>query len=125
MILSESNIRYYLSLAGFKGSDLNTAVMICYCESGFNTLARNLTSKEDSRGLMQVNVKAHPEYLNVDLYDPEINCMVAYQIFKKQGFSAWKNCNNIVRSSGSFQLSETNKIILFALIGGIALYYTL
>lgn len=119
MILSESDVRYYLSLSGFKGSDLTTAVKICYCESGFNTDAWNKTSIEDSRGLMQVNVIAHPEYSSLDLFDPRINTNIAYRIFRSEGFNAWKNCKN--------KIPETipDPIILFALIGAIALYYTL
>ena len=40
-----------------------------------------------------INVMAHPEYANLDLFDPQVNLNVAYQIFKNQGWYAWKNCS--------------------------------
>jgi len=97
MILTESEVKSYLSNAGFKGVALNYATQICYCESGYNTNALNLTSREDSRGLMQINVIAHPEYSNLDLFNPGTNCMVAYQIYQESGnnFGAW-TCANLL-----------------------------
>ena len=85
MILSSDYTREYLSAAGFTGQALDFAVKICQCESGNDTLARALTNREDSRGLMQINLLAHPEYQNLDLYDPLINCQVAYQLI----FESW------------------------------------
>lgn len=42
-------------------------------ESGFNPNAHALTSKEDSRGIFQVNVKAHPDANSGMLFNPEYN----------------------------------------------------
>jgi hypothetical protein len=89
MILEKNQILNFLYNAGFKGANLQAAIKICFCESGFNTNAHN-TSGEDSRGLMQINVDAHPEYLNLNLFDPQINANVAYNIFTETGnFQAW------------------------------------
>lgn len=90
MILNSTQVATYLYNAGFKGINLDAALKICYCESGFNTNAHN-TNGEDSRGLMQINVDAHPEYKNLNLFDPQINANCAYEIFTQSGknFKAW------------------------------------
>jgi len=46
---------------------------------------------EDSRGLMQINLDAHPEYSNIDLFDPEINTQIAYILYSKanNSFKDW------------------------------------
>jgi hypothetical protein len=117
MILNSSQVTSYLYNAGFKGVNLSAAIKICYCESSFNTNAHNTTG-EDSRGLMQINVDAHPHYANRNLFDPQINCNTAFEIFTKSGknFKAW-TCAK--------KLNLENPTILFgtalAFIG-IALY---
>jgi hypothetical protein len=42
-------------------------------ESGGNPLAQQVTDKEDSRGLFQVNTMAHPDANSMKLFDPEYN----------------------------------------------------
>jgi hypothetical protein len=90
MILNSTQVSSYLYNAGFRGINLQAAVKIAACESGFNTNAHN-TSGEDSRGLMQINVDAHPYYSHLNLFDPQINADCAYEIFTKSGktFRAW------------------------------------
>lgn len=90
MILNSSEVKQYLYDAGFRGIALNYAVDIAYCESGFNTNAHN-DDGEDSRGLMQINLKAHPYYSQYNLFDPAINTRLAYEIYTKSGknFKAW------------------------------------
>jgi len=89
MILDYSQVKQYLYNAGFKGVHLDAALKICYCESSFNTSAHN-TNGEDSRGLMQINLDAHPEYYDLNLFDPQINANIAYEIFSESGnFYAW------------------------------------
>lgn len=96
MKLSESEVRYHLSNAGFKGTDLNKAVAIAKCESGFDCHAHN-QNYEDSRGLMQINLDAHPEYSNLNLFDPEINTQIAFVLYSKAGnsFKDW-TCSEIL-----------------------------
>lgn len=93
MQLTEHEVKQYLKKAGFKGSALNYAILIARCESGFNTNAHYSTSGEDSRGLMQINVgpRANPQYKNLNLFDPQTNANVAYEIYKAWGnnFGAW------------------------------------
>ena len=98
MILTESQVRNYLSSAGFSGQALSFAVKICQCESGFNTQAHNTTG-EDSRGLMQINVSANanPQYSYLNLFDPAINTRVAFEIFQARGknFRDWTCARNL------------------------------
>ena len=97
MILTKNQTREYLAMAGFTGQPLDYAVQICQCESDNDTNARALTNREDSRGLMQINIFAHPEYQNLNLYDPLINCQVAYQLYlnRRKTFSDWTCAKNL------------------------------
>ena len=90
MILNYTQVKQIAYNAGFKGIYLEPAVRIAYCESSFNTEAHN-TNGEDSRGLMQINVDAHPDYLYDNLFDPQTNMDVAYKLFLQSGkdFSDW------------------------------------
>lgn len=120
MILTELEVTQYLFSAGFSGTALRYAVDICHCESDFNTDAHN-TSGEDSRGLMQINVNAHPQYANLNLFDPLINCMVAKEIYAQAGnsFQPWTCAHllGLVTPPGSSIL-----LAGFVLLGGF-LYY--
>lgn len=117
MILTNSQVAMYLYNAGFKGIALQSALKICACESGFNTNAHN-TSGEDSRGLMQINVNAHPEYSNLNLFDPQVNCNCAYEIFTQSGktFRAW-TCARQLNLENPYFIYGTALAFL-----GIALY---
>ena len=74
------------------GADPYKMVEIAICESRLNPNARNLTAKEDSRGIFQVNVVAHPNYDVLRLYEVDYNLMAAMQIWKNESYGAWKNC---------------------------------
>ena len=81
--------------------NIDTAYEIMKCESSGNPEAVNWKDKHrgcnGSFGLFQVgcvhigpyNITNHKE-----LYDPETNIAVAYEVWKKQGWGAWKNCYN-------------------------------
>jgi hypothetical protein len=56
---------------------------IVMLESGGSTTARANTSSEDSRGLFQVNIYAHPDANSVQLYDPEYNANYQMPELKK------------------------------------------
>jgi len=99
MILTREEVRYYLYYAGFRGLDLDYATDICFCESSFNTNAHNQNSREDSRGLMQINILANPQYQNLNLFDPGINTSVAFEMYQNYGFSPWSCANNIPNPS--------------------------
>lgn len=72
--------------AGFNGRGLVTAIAVALAESNGNPSAHN-TNGEDSRGLWQINVAAHPQYASYNLYDPLTNAQVAYAI--SSGGTSW------------------------------------
>ena len=125
MIITRNLVRSYLEYAGFRGTDLDNAVRICRCESSFDTEAHN-TRGEDSRGLMQINLDAHPEYSNLDLFDPTINTVIAYKVYKESGYSfrAW-TCATILGIVDKKDKKPDEKIIVIAIafLGAIVLYY--
>ena len=69
---------------------------------------------------MQINVNAHPNYANRNLFDPQINCNTAFEIFTQSG-------KNFKTRSCAKKLNLENPVFLFgtalAFIG-IALYIT-
>jgi hypothetical protein len=67
---------------------VHNAVAVSGCESGFLTGAWAYLG-EDSRGLWQLNVEAHPELLLYDLFDPQINAYWAYDLWRRQGWGPW------------------------------------
>ena len=127
MKLSEALVRQAAYNAGFRGSHLDAAVMIAECESGFNPEAKCLNCfgvSEDSRGLWQINVNAHPQYKSVDLFNPKINAEAAYQVYKEAGYSfkPWYNCANKLgilnkpeKKSGNLVLALMISIVLYSL----------
>jgi hypothetical protein len=54
-------------------------------ESGGNPNAHN-NKGEDSRGLFQINVNAHPQWKNTNLFDPAINATIAAQNFLSSAY---------------------------------------
>jgi hypothetical protein len=87
--LTFAQIAAHAAAAGFRGADLVTAIAVAAAESGGNSNARALTSREDSRGLWQINVRAHPEFASSNLYDPATNARAAKAVLSKQGWGAW------------------------------------
>lgn len=84
-----TEIARHAQAAGFRGMNLQVAVAIALAESnGGDTTAHRVTSREDSRGLWQINVRAHPE-LASNLFDPATNARAAFAVHRKQGFDAW------------------------------------
>lgn len=94
MAIKATEIAKHAQAAGFRGADLNTAVAVALAESGGNASARNLSSREDSRGLWQINVRAHPEFANSNLFDPATNARAARTVLRKQGWRAWSVFTN-------------------------------
>lgn len=66
------------------------AAAVALRESGGNPRARALTKREDSRGLWQINVRAHPEWALRDLFDPRLNARAAVRISRNGAdWSPW------------------------------------
>lgn len=86
-----------LCMMYFPIEEVDNAVNIAELESGFLTGARN-TKGEDSRGLFQINVLAHPYLLDKNLFDPQVNVYYAARIFKESGsWQPWKNAATKLR----------------------------
>jgi hypothetical protein len=115
MALKATEIAKHAAAAGFRGADLQTSVAVALAESGGNPSARNLSSREDSRGLWQINVRAHTEFANANLYDPATNARAARTVLRKQGWTAWS-----VFSNGKFLLyMPTAGVAVRSLPGGV------
>lgn len=82
-----NSVAVYAYRAGFRGNNRVTIVAICGAESGYNRYAHALTSREDSRGLSQINVRAHPWGIFQNLYDPQTNLNAAYRVYREAGLS--------------------------------------
>jgi hypothetical protein len=88
--------------AGFTGDDLAIAVAIAYAESGGNANAVGDTSLAPERGpsigLWQINIgsRAHPEYADVPLTDPQTNANAAFAVYQQAGssFRPWSTFTN-------------------------------
>jgi len=87
--LSASQIAQHAATVGFAGRDLTISIAVAMAESGGNPNAHHVTSREDSRGLWQINVRAHPEFTSANLYDPATNAQAARTVLTKQGWGAW------------------------------------
>jgi hypothetical protein len=61
---------------------------------GANPNHWNVTNGEDSRGLWQINTRAHPQYLTVNLFDPAVNVAAAIDILQGSGPGAWSTYTN-------------------------------
>lgn len=78
-MLSAQEIYRYARMAGFTPDEATTMTAIALAESGGNTGAHNPVG-EDSRGLWQINVAAHPSLAGTDLSDPLANARAAYDV---------------------------------------------
>lgn len=83
--LTDAQIAQAAVTAGVVGSKnaIATATAIAIAESGGDPQAHNpgnATDKEDSYGLWQINILAHPNYNKVRLYDPNYNAQAMYAI---------------------------------------------
>lgn len=99
--LSPQQIARYAYNAGFRGAALNQAVAIAIAESGGNIYSYNpekaagTPAGSGSRGLWQIYGKAHPEYNNDTVYDPQANANAAYRVYLQAGgrFTPWSTFN--------------------------------
>ncbi|MBL7497336.1 peptidoglycan-binding protein [Frankia sp. CNm7] len=91
-VVSDAAIASYANNAGLSGCrGLGTAtwVAIALAESAGNRNA-HATVGEDSRGLWQINMRAHSSWVGSrNLYDPATNAWAAAQVCKSSGPNAW------------------------------------
>lgn len=81
----------YARRAGFSGADLSIAVAIAYAESSGDPNAIGDLDLGRSIGLWQINLRAHPEYSEQELFDPQTNANAAFAIYQAAGnsFRPW------------------------------------
>lgn len=95
-------LAHFAADAGFSGEDLVTAVAVALAESGGDPSAYNPEVKagtpagKGSFGLWQIYLKAHPEFSDLNLYDPEQNAVAAFRVYSNSGrsFSPWSTFKN-------------------------------
>ena len=112
--LSDQKLRSILSGAGFTGQALDDAMQIARFESGGipNRHSHPSLKKDDSHGLFQINMlgslgparrKQYGLSSDDELYDPETNAKIAYNIFKGSGNrfdKAWVYSSQKLASKG-------------------------
>lgn len=77
--------------AGWPASELVRAVAVALRESEGDPRAHNLNPPvEDSRGLWQLNVLAHPALAALNLYDPAVNAAAAFELWTREGWRPWR-----------------------------------
>ncbi len=88
--LTDAQLAQVYYNAGFRGSALATMVAISIGESGGRPDARNKSAIEDSRGISQINLDAHPRYDGDKLYDPSYNAKAAFDVSGQgKNFGPW------------------------------------
>lgn len=88
-VLSDSAIAQLAVNAGFKGSDIPTAVAVALAESGGNPDAKNPSGAE---GLWQVMWALHG--FSGNAFDPQTNANAAHTVWSQQGWAAWTTWKN-------------------------------
>lgn len=89
--LSFTELQSLASSAGFSDDEASTAAAIALAESSGNPSALGDPTLGASVGLWQINLKAHPEYTQNELLDPQTNANAAYAVYSdaRSSFSPW------------------------------------
>lgn len=84
-------IKEILRRAGWPEELIPLFAAVALQESSGNPRAAKVDNIEESYGLFQINVRAHPQYRGRFslLFDPVQNARIALQIYRQQGFTAW------------------------------------
>lgn len=91
-ILSEKDV--YKLICSY-GWNCKTALAIARAESGLNCKAIHLNrNNTEDFGLMQINSIHAAKYQGRDIFDPQVNLDVAFQIYKASGWHAWATFND-------------------------------
>ena len=84
--MKPSEILALAQLVGFP--DPKLAAAIAMAESSGWTANVNITPREHSVGLWQINTKSHP-YTPEAMTDPVLNAQAAFLIFRRDGWKPW------------------------------------
>lgn len=82
----------------FRGNQLTIAIAVAKAESGWHTDSRYHTSQEDSRGLWQINLYAHPKYSPTRLYEAEYNAQAAWEVYSNSNHT-WRPWTTYTRGT--------------------------
>lgn len=88
-VLTRTEVTLLLA-AYFPATIVDHMADIAFLESGYHTAAWNQNG-ENSRGLLQINLDAWPQFGEWNLFDPQLNCFFAKQVYDRQGYAAWYN----------------------------------
>ena len=91
-VLNQPQIKSLLAAAGAPVQLIPTLSAIAIAESGGRVKVPNITSKETSLGLFQINQKAHGNkgiFSDENLLTPEGNTKAALEVLRKEGLDAW------------------------------------
>ncbi len=91
MNLSQSQLEQYASNAGFSDAEAPIAAAIAMAESSGDPSSLGDPNLGISVGLWQINLRAHPEYTQQDLLDPQTNANAAFSVYQQAGssFNPW------------------------------------
>ena len=90
--LTVSQAYYYAGQAGFNTNAQKIIVAIAQAESGLDTLAKSPPNSDGSidRGVLQINSRAHAEYTDSCVYDPQCAFNAAFVISQNgTNFRPW------------------------------------
>jgi Lysozyme like domain len=107
--MTAEQIAQYADEAGFSGPDLQVAVAVALAESSGDPNAMGDPTLGMSVGLWQINLKAHPQYTQAQLLDPQTNANAAYAIYQAAGstFTPWSTYNGGQYSAYIVQAQES------------------
>lgn len=94
---SLSQVIQLLLKNGAQPGEANTLAAIAMAESGGNTSAHNpgtAQTPENSWGLWQINLNAHPSMSSSTATDPDKAAIYALQLFRSQGGQPWTTYTN-------------------------------
>lgn len=76
---------------------------IGWYESGYRAEAHNPGTPEvpeDSWGIWQINVRAHPQWAKLDLTDVSVNAELAHHLWRFHGYSPWFHARRLCGCGG-------------------------
>jgi lysozyme len=116
--ISECQAANYIARAGVPETVIGTMVCIAKYESSLNPSATNVNGNNSRDwGLWQINSmfwcrdSSFPGRANQcgmscpDLLDPAANAACAAEVYRKQGLTAWLQCNKHRRECDNYRLS--------------------
>jgi Lysozyme like domain len=83
------DLKGFMQAAGCPADKVDAMAAIGMAESSGYSAASNITSREHSIGLWQINLNAHTQYTDAQMSDPMQNARAAVAILNSEGLRAW------------------------------------